>query len=278
MTTVESTSNKLYHVLSHLQYEYLLAGIAGGTMSTLVLHPLDLIKVRFAVNDGRSKSIPSYNGSVNAFMKIIKTEGCRGLYRGMMPNVIGSASSWGTYFLTYNSIKTCIQDTSINEQLSPWMHMTAAVNAGILTLLLTNPVWVIKTRLCLQYAEDIHLSVSKQYSGMIDALNKIRITEGITGFYKGFIPGLFGVSHGAIQFMIYEQMKIKYNIYRKKSITNKLDTTEYIICAAISKLIAAAITYPYQVLRARLQDHHHNYRGTLHCTLNTKDGTDTIKD
>lgn len=31
-------------------------------------------------------------------------------------------------------------------------------------------------------------------------------------------------------------------------------------------MIAAATTYPYQVLRARLQDQHHNYQGTLDCT------------
>jgi solute carrier family 25 folate transporter 32 len=62
--------------------------------------------------------------------------------------------------------------------------MLAAADAGILTLLVTNPIWVVKTRLCLQYAEDINLSQSKQYSGMIDALKKIIMTEGIIGLYK----------------------------------------------------------------------------------------------
>lgn len=46
-------------------------------------------------------------------------------------------------------------------------------------------------------------------------------------------------------------------------------TSEYLAFAAISKLIAAAATYPYQVVRARLQDHHHNYRGTLDCIKQT---------
>jgi len=30
------------------QYEHLLAGISGGVVSTLLLHPLDLLKIRFA--------------------------------------------------------------------------------------------------------------------------------------------------------------------------------------------------------------------------------------
>ena len=50
MSTVKSSnpSKKWFPVFSHLKYEYLIAGVAGGTVSTLVLHPLDLIKVRFA--------------------------------------------------------------------------------------------------------------------------------------------------------------------------------------------------------------------------------------
>lgn len=44
---------------------------------------------------------------------------------------------------------------------------------------------------------------------------------------------------------------------------------ENIGLAASSKFIAAATTYPYQVVRARLQDHHHDYRGTWHCIQST---------
>lgn len=35
-------------VLSHFKYEHFIAGISGGVVSTLMLHPLDLIKTRFA--------------------------------------------------------------------------------------------------------------------------------------------------------------------------------------------------------------------------------------
>lgn len=52
---------------------------------------------------------------------------------------------------------------------------------GILTLTLTNPIWVTKTRLVLQYNAD---PTSKQYKGMIDALVKIYRHEGVPGLYK----------------------------------------------------------------------------------------------
>lgn len=131
------------------------------------------------------------------------------------------------------------------------MHMCAAAEAGILTLAITNPLWVVKTRLCLQYKEDVNLPESKRYNGTIDAIRKIYITDGIRGFYKvslsvggmerlilcdlvsnyvyfsleilqGFVPGILGVSHGAIQFMVYEELKNRYNKYLNVPIDTKL--------------------------------------------------------
>lgn len=37
----------------NIKFEHLVAGISGGVTSTLILHPLDLIKIRFA---GKSKT------------------------------------------------------------------------------------------------------------------------------------------------------------------------------------------------------------------------------
>lgn len=41
-------SNGKFNVMAHVKYEHLVAGISGGITSTLILHPLDLIKIRFA--------------------------------------------------------------------------------------------------------------------------------------------------------------------------------------------------------------------------------------
>lgn len=35
-------------LFKHVRYEHLVAGITGGVTSTLLLHPLDLLKIRFA--------------------------------------------------------------------------------------------------------------------------------------------------------------------------------------------------------------------------------------
>lgn len=76
-------------------------------------------------------------------------------------------------------------------------------------------------RLCLQYGPESSQGV-KAYSGMVNALTSIYKQEGMRGLYRGFIPGMFGVSHGALQFMTYEEMKNAYNQYRNLPIDAKL--------------------------------------------------------
>ncbi|KAG8246554.1 hypothetical protein J6590_082326 [Homalodisca vitripennis] len=85
---------------------------------------------------------------------------------------------------SYNSIKTWIQGGNSKTPLGPTMHMIAAAEAGVLTLVMTNPVWVVKTRLCLQYGRESDLKSSREYYGMMDALRKIYKVEGVRGLYK----------------------------------------------------------------------------------------------
>jgi len=253
-----------------VKYEHLLAGISGGVVSTLILHPLDLLKIRFAVDDGSNGSRP-YKGVRNAFSTIIRSEGMVGLYRGVTPNTVGAGSAWGFYFLFYQTIKTEKQRGNSQTLLTPTDHLVTASQAGILTLGLTNPIWVVKTRLCLQYglSPQKPLDATKHYSGMWDAFKKILKYEGVRGLYKGFTPGLFGVSHGAVQFMAYEELKTSYNQYRMRPIDTKLTSSEYLLFAAVSKFFAAITTYPYQVIRARLQDANCTYTGASDCIRKT---------
>ena len=114
--------------------------------------------------------------------------------------------------------------------------MMAAAEAGLITLLLTNPIWVVKTRLCLQCdentayvspenkrykykyihsadkpAQNVAKRIYTNIRGIADALVKTYQYEGIRGLYRGFVPGVLGVSHSAVQFMVYGQMKTAYN-------------------------------------------------------------------
>ncbi|KPP64723.1 Mitochondrial folate transporter/carrier-like, partial [Scleropages formosus] len=238
-----SMATGLERLLRLVRYENLAAGLSGGVVSTMVLHPLDLVKTRLAVSDGLDVR-PRYNGMIHCMRSVWRHEGLRGLYRGVTPNVWGAGASWGLYFFFYNAIKAHAQEGRESE-LSASEHLVSAAQAGAMTLCLTNPIWVTKTRLVLQYNNE---TSKKQYKGMLDALVKIYRHEGIPGLYK---------------FMVYEQLKRDYNKYRKKPSEAKLNAFEYISMAAFSKIFAVASTYPYQVVRARLQDQHNKYDGVI---------------
>uniref|UniRef100_A0A4W4E3J9 Solute carrier family 25 member 32 n=2 Tax=Electrophorus electricus TaxID=8005 RepID=A0A4W4E3J9_ELEEL len=253
-----SLTGNLRRLFSHVKVENLAAGLSGGVVSTLVLHPLDLVKIRFAVSDGLELR-PKYRGIWHCMRSIWQQEGLRGLYQGVTPNVWGSGASWGLYFFFYNAIKAYIKEGRQTE-LRATEHLVAAAEAGAMTLCLTNPIWVTKTRLVLQYSTD---PSKKPYKGMVDTLVKIYRQEGIPGLYRGFVPGLFGTSHGALQFMAYEELKRDYSRHRRMHSDAKLNPLEYITMAALSKIFAVVTTYPYQVVRARLQDQHNSYSGVL---------------
>jgi solute carrier family 25 folate transporter 32 len=104
------------------------------------------------------------------------------------------------------------------------------------------------------------------YTGMIHGARSIWQNEGARGFWHGLVPSLFGISHGAVQFAVYEQLKN----WRARTLANEgdgsaqqLSNWDFLGLSAISKIVAAGSTYPFQVVRARLQTYRnqHVYQG-----------------
>ena len=61
-----------------------------------------------------------------------------------------------TYIVfSYDAFKALLlrHDPTTQHHLGPARHMMAAAEAGLVTLVLTNPIWVVKTRLCLQFGQ-----------------------------------------------------------------------------------------------------------------------------
>lgn len=113
------------------------------------------------------------------------------------------------------------------------------------------------------------LNAPGAYRGMAHGVTDIMRKEGVKGFWRGLIPSIFGISHGAVQFAAYEQLK---NWRRsKKGDKSDLSNFDYLILSASSKIFAGSITYPYQVLRVRLQayDAGRVYRGVGDAIIQT---------
>ncbi|RDW59284.1 putative mitochondrial folate carrier protein Flx1 [Aspergillus mulundensis] len=248
-----------------------IAGFTAGIATTLCLHPLDLIKTRLqafiAVDRTSSNRV---GGSLRVVRQIFHREcGLAAFYRGLTPNIIGNSSSWALYFLFYGNVKDILGTWRLRcnsdgeqqrrELLTSFDYFIASGSAGIITSVLTNPVWVIKTRMLATGSKS-----PGAYTSFTTGAMQILRSEGIPGFYRGLVPSLFGVSHGALQFMAYEKLKLhRTNANTRNGYTRELTNMDFFIISSISKVFAGSITYPYQVLRSRLQmyDAHLAYRG-----------------
>eukprot|EP01031_Cornospumella_fuschlensis_P039221 gene39220-47727_t len=60
----------------------LAAALTTGTTGALIANPVDVIKIRMMVNTGR------YTSLANGFTTIIKEEGARALYNGLVPSTL----------------------------------------------------------------------------------------------------------------------------------------------------------------------------------------------
>ncbi|KIY65925.1 mitochondrial carrier [Cylindrobasidium torrendii FP15055 ss-10] len=234
------------------------AGIGAGVVATLCMNPLDLLKVKFQTSDTKPKG--GAGRQVWFSMRdIYLKSGWSGLYRGVGANIAGNASSWGLYFLFYNMLKKRASNDDLTRSLSATEYLLCSAQASAVTAIMTNPIWIVRVRLFSSEA-----SSPTAYRGLWDGLSRVVRTEGFFGLWKGTALGLVGVSNGAIQFVAYEQMK-KWGFERKRRQfqragkewtpeVDKLSNTSYTLMSAASKLQSLCITYPYQVVRARLQN------------------------
>ena len=100
-----------------------------------------------------------------------------------------------------------------------------------------------------------------EYAGYFDAIGTIFKEEGIGGFYKGITASYWGCSEGALQFIVYEQIKSRLvasqNERRNRNnlpASGELPRATYFWAAAASKAVAAVATYPHEVARTRLRE------------------------
>ena len=75
---------------------------------------------------------------------------------------------------------------------------------GILNVLLTNPLWVVNSRLKMS---GVKKDVTEQYRGLLDGLVKIAVQEGVGALWNGTKASLLLVTNPAIKFTFYELLK-----------------------------------------------------------------------
>ena len=241
-----------------------IAGLSAGLVSTIVVHPLDIIKTRlqgefsFPVYQCAELTLlvdtsahPLINSSRAVFRDILRNEGptrLAALYRGLTPNLVGNSCGWALYFLWYRQAQDLIRSYrgyTPTQSLTSLDYVAASGASGFLSACLTNPIWVVKTRMLTTSATQMGA-----YPGLISGLGSIYRIEGVRGFFHGLTPTLVGVSHGSLYFLAYEKLK-QWRRQSKK--TTELTNVDTLVTSSLSKVFAGTLTYPHQLVRARMQ-------------------------
>ncbi|KAK6461012.1 mitochondrial carrier domain-containing protein [Scheffersomyces coipomensis] len=246
----------------------IIAGLSAGFMTTVIGHPLDLIKIRLQLSHLNPTPSSSKKVRFDSIIQVIQkikqdsildwelfkhkggilnryypTHVIKQFYRGIVPNLIGNVSAWSLYFTLYSEFKTIL-----GSNQSSIYYFTASSMAGISTSIITNPIWVLKTRFLSSSSNEL-----ESYKSLSDGVRTMLRNEGIFSFWKGLIPSLASIFQASIQFTIYDNLKSYVNNDKKHKLNDQLTTIQYIYCSGISKIFSMIIMYPTQVLRSRLQ-------------------------
>ncbi|XP_031255625.1 peroxisomal nicotinamide adenine dinucleotide carrier [Pistacia vera] len=276
-----------------------LAGAGGGIIAQLITYPLQTVNTRQQTERDLKKEKRKL-GTVEQMCQVVKHEGWERLYGGLAPSLVGTAASQGVYYYFYQIFRNRAEAKALEHKrkgfgdgsVGMFSSLVVAALAGCVNVLLTNPIWVVVTRM------QTHTKVSKKSQpsqieavtqdevipaalepppyGTSHVIQEIYGEAGFWGFWKGVFPTLIMVSNPSIQFMLYETMlkKLKKRRTLSKKDNKGVTALEIFLLGALAKLGATVVTYPLLVVKSRLQakqfktgDKRHQYKGTMDAIL-----------
>ncbi|KAK3074304.1 hypothetical protein LTR53_003352 [Teratosphaeriaceae sp. CCFEE 6253] len=228
-----------------------LAGAGGGLLSMALTYPLITLSTRAQVEKKKART-----GTLDAVKRIIDREGISGLYAGLESALFGITVTNFVYYYWYEFSRDFFQRTTKKSRLNTLETMAAGAMAGSATVLLTNPIWVVNTRLTARRQSSGEASLPtvegadaatkpKQAPGTLATFLKIVREEGFLRLFAGVLPALVLVINPILQYTIFEQLKQALEKRRK------VTATDSFLMGALGKLAATSITYPYITVKSR---------------------------
>eukprot|EP00796_Vickermania_ingenoplastis_P013307 gene13307-9144_t len=232
--------------------QHVYASQAAGAASTLLLHPVDVVRTRFISQDytvERRHNGLTYRRVLEAFARIYKDEGWRAFFRGCHVSILGSVCAWGVYMACYRAW------TGASRCPSP---LAASLGASIVSAAVCNPIWLMKTRM--ELAEGAWggraaaPAASQPFltlrSGVLFTLR----TTGLSSFWRGTTAQiLLGVPH-AVTLPLYELLRRRLLLYRGES-PSPNSLLDVVLCSTVAKSCVCVAAHPLLLLKTRLQDH-----------------------
>lgn len=193
----------------HKPLTYSVCGGIAGCASTIVVQPVDVIRTRL-ISQGNQKI---YSSMLSGILTITRTEGARGLYKGLLPAMSQIAPQIGLQFGFYALLKDMWQNIS-NKHDGETSEINGSLicgsGAGVLSKIIIYPLDVVKKRLQVQGFDKARAEFGgvRHYQGMSHCLYTIAMEEGILhGFYKGLAPSLWKAALvSGSSFYVYEKV------------------------------------------------------------------------
>ncbi|KAF2476473.1 calcium-binding mitochondrial carrier protein-like protein Aralar1 [Lindgomyces ingoldianus] len=238
-----TTKSLLYDVLEGVHHFAL--GSLAGAFGAFMVYPIDLVKTR--MQNQRSSRVGEmlYKNSLDCARKVIKNEGFRGLYSGVLPQLVGVAPEKAIKLTVNDLVRGKFTDKQTGKIWWP-MELIAGGTAGGCQVVFTNPLEIVKIRLQVQGEVAKTVDGTPKRSAMWIIRNL-----GLVGLYKGASACLLrDVPFSAIYFPTYSHLK---RDFFGESPTKSLGVLQMLTAGAIAGMPAAYFTTPCDVIKTRLQ-------------------------
>jgi solute carrier family 25 protein 38 len=223
----------------------LISGAVGGSCTTVLLQPLDLLKTRIQAPSPPEKYVKTFE----IFTKIIKTEGALKLWRGLTPTLIRVVPGIGCYFFTLEALQKISGVRNPGHLHNLLLGFTARSLVGVVFL----PVTVLKTR--------FESNFYKGYGNMKVGVAQIMFKNGFSGLYSGLVPTLLrDAPFSALYLTFY---RFQQSLIKEDVLHGRWSTTVYLMCGINAGIVACLITHPFDMIKTQMQLFPEKYPSTF---------------
>ena len=192
----------------------IMSGGCAGSLSLLFVQSIDYTRTRLAMDAAKNagKRTRQFNGIIDCYVKTMKADGIRGLYRGFVISCICIFIYRGLYFGLYDSLKPIILG---NRKDIPWVH-TFLLGWGVTIVsgLTAYPIDTVKRRMMMTSGE------KTKYAGSIDCFRQIiRHEGGPKTLFRGCGVNVVRGVAGAGVLSGFDKLKIVYVGWRLQNYT-----------------------------------------------------------
>ncbi|KAL2098059.1 hypothetical protein ACEWY4_007266 [Coilia grayii] len=245
--------------------------LSAGTaacIADLVTFPLDTAKVRLQIQGETAAAAGiRYRGVFGTITTMIRTEGPRSLYNGLVAGLQRQMCFASIRIGFYDNVKSFYTGGKDNPNVG--IRILAGSTTGAMAVTFAQPTDVVKVRF---QAQQNLQGVARRYNGTLQAYRQIFQLEGLRGLWKGTFPNITrNALVNCTELVSYDL--IKEAILKRKLMSDNLPC--HFVSAFGAGFITTVIASPVDVVKTRyMNSPPGQYSGALNCawTMMTKEG------